>query len=83
MTEQTLGARMRALAATGHSRAAELLALAAELEDAAANYTTPGRLVGSWARARRLWQEVTGEPIMSQATIDATAKLARVLGRKP
>lgn len=69
----SLAARMRALAEEGYPEAAELLAHAAELDRAAAIMAGQGDptvstgehvrfVVGAWARARRTWQRVTGEP---------------------
>ena len=69
MTE--LGDRMRALADTGHANADELRAKADEFDTkTAAHYEGPGgeatakSLLGAWARARRLWCESTGEPLV-------------------
>lgn len=59
--------RMRELAGPGkHERAAELFARARELENAIIN-TEPGsvpKLVGAWARARRLWCQCSGEDLI-------------------
>lgn len=59
-TAPQLTDRMRALAATGHPRAEELHA-AADRIDAA---TTISQIVGAWAKARRLWCEITGESLV-------------------
>lgn len=71
MTERTaLSEKMHALADTGHARAAELRAKADELDVAAKSFyaepqtKTPGQLLGAFARARRLWCDITGEPLV-------------------
>lgn len=62
--------RMRALADTGHARASELQEKADAAEAASEGFysepqTVPvDKFVGSWARARRLWCECTGEPLL-------------------
>lgn len=62
--EPSLPERMRALADTGHERAAELRQKADEFE-AAADYSKGAKaLLGAWARARRLWCDCTGEPLI-------------------
>lgn len=54
---------MRRLADSGHPRADELrdkaLALEASLEDYEAK-----RMLGAWARARKLWCDCSGEPLV-------------------
>lgn len=57
----SLGDRMRALAQNGHPRAAELVKAAAEMEQAATEFKNAASVVKYWARARRLWCEITGE----------------------
>lgn len=63
-----LGDRMRALADSGHPRAEELREKAAAFD--AANPANAGeewsakRMMGAWARARRLWCDCTGEPLI-------------------
>ena len=52
--------RMRALAADGHPRATELFDAADRIDVA---ITIP-QIVGSWAKARKLWCEITGEPLI-------------------
>jgi hypothetical protein len=72
-----LHGQMRALADRGHPRAIELRAKADEFEaKATALYGSPKEstkaeldartksMMGAWARARRLWSECTGEPIL-------------------
>lgn len=69
-----LSDRMRALAAGDgageHERAEELRARAMNFDKAAEGfYATPQRLdakgfAGAWARARKLWCEITGEPLV-------------------
>lgn len=61
MAETPLAERMRKLAET-HERGAELIAAADEM-DAAVHLSIP-RLVGAWAKARRLWCECTGEELV-------------------
>jgi hypothetical protein len=62
---------MRALAATGHPRAVDLVEKADDFDaKAAAHYAKDGgphtakSMLGAWARARRLWSECTGEPLV-------------------
>lgn len=68
MTE--LGNRMRALAAAGHERAAELVEKADAFDAATAGYygepqtCTVQNFLGCFARARRLWCDITGEPLV-------------------
>lgn len=68
MPSKPLAARMRALADAGHPRAAELRERATDLDQAvkAASAASPEvrALLGAWARARRLWCETTGEPLV-------------------
>lgn len=56
----TLMARMRYLADTGHARADELRAAADRIDNA--NHIP--EIVGAWAKARKLWCEITGEPLI-------------------
>ncbi len=63
-----LGDKMRALADTSHPRHAELRE-AADKFDAAANAAYAGsgpvsKMVGTWARARRIYCECTGESLI-------------------
>lgn len=56
--------RMRTLAAT-HQRGSELKRLADLLDAELANDPpNPMRVLGAWARARKLWCELTGEPLV-------------------
>ena len=62
---------MRALAARGHARAAELYEKANALDAATQASFAPNadreatkRLLGAWARARRLWCDLTGEALI-------------------
>lgn len=70
MPSKPLAARMRALADAGHPRAAELRERATDLDQAvkaaSASAASPEvrALLGAWARARRLWCETTGEPLV-------------------
>lgn len=66
-----LSDNMRALAASGHPRAEELIAKAGEFDaKTAAHYSETGdrdtakSMLGAWARARRLWADCTGEPLV-------------------
>jgi hypothetical protein len=62
--QPSLAEKMRQLAASGHERAADLKKLADEF-DAVSDYSKgPKALLGAWARARRLWCECTGEPLV-------------------
>lgn len=76
--------RMRRLAVT-HPRKDELLAVAGEFEKAARGFygdpqtVDAKKFVGTWARAKRLWCECTGEPIVSKAVSEAGARLMKVL----
>lgn len=62
--EPALWERMRALADSGHARADELRQKADELEAVADYSKGPKALLGAWARARRLWCDCTGEPLV-------------------
>jgi len=55
---------MRALAQRGHPRGAELIEKANAMEDAATEFKDAKTVLGTWARARRLWCECTGEPLI-------------------
>lgn len=65
-----LSDKMRALADRGHVRADELREKAKAFDDAAAGfYAEPQtvdvkKFMGCWARARRLWCDVSGEPLV-------------------
>lgn len=66
-TTSELGDRMRALAETGHPRAVELRDKAAALDAACpvnAETFDARKMLGAWARARRLWCDCTGEPLV-------------------
>lgn len=70
MSDRTaLSIRMHALADSGHERAEELR-LKADAFDTATEglYATPqtcsvAKFMGAFARARRLWCDITGEPL--------------------
>lgn len=68
MIETDLAKKMRALAATGHPRAAELIEKADAFDKAINDSNTPvvtaRSVVGRWARARRVWSECSGEPLI-------------------
>lgn len=65
-----LADKMRALADTGHPRAEELRQKASAFDTAAAGfYAEPQtvdvkKYVGTWARARRLWCDCSGESLV-------------------
>lgn len=70
MSETNLGGRMLELAESGHERAEELRAKALAFETATAGfYGEPQtvdvkKFMGAYARARKLWCEITGEPLV-------------------
>lgn len=55
--------RMRALAKDGHPCAEELRQRADDMDNAIATHDMR-KMIGAWARARRLWCECTGEPLI-------------------
>lgn len=60
---------MHALADTGHERAAELREKADAFDAAAAAFFSADagdvkKMLGCWARARRLYSDCTGEPLI-------------------
>lgn len=65
-----LGNKMRRLADEGHERAEELRAKATEFDEKTAGYYGDPQTVsvksfmGAFARARRLWCDCTGEPLV-------------------
>jgi hypothetical protein len=65
-----LHSKMRALADTGHPKAGELREKADAFEAAAKGFysdpqTVPvQKFMGAWARARRLYSECSGEPLV-------------------
>lgn len=66
-----LSKRMHALADTGHPRAAELREKADAFDAATTAHYDPKhtpetakRMLGAFARARRLWCDITGEPLV-------------------
>lgn len=65
-----LQTNMRALADAGHEKADELREKAAAFEDAAIGFygdpqtVTVKSFMGCWARARRLYSECSGEPLI-------------------
>lgn len=69
-TRTALSERMHALADTGHARAVELREKADAFDVATAGlFTVPPtcsvpKMVGCFARARRLWCDITGEPLV-------------------
>lgn len=81
-----LSPKLRSLAASGHPRADELLKAAEEMDAKEVGYfadpqTVPvASMLGAWARAKRLWSECSGEPLVPKAIIDTSVRLAEVLG---
>lgn len=69
-TRTALSERMHALADTGHDRATELREKADAFDVATAGAfavpptSTVPKLLGTFARARRLWCDITGEPLV-------------------
>ena len=61
--EQLLVDAMRELAKT-HERGAELQEKATELEAALDGTGSVLRLIGAWARARKLWCDCTGDALV-------------------
>lgn len=59
---KTLMEKMRSLA-DGHPRGDELREKADKLDAAITNYD-PAKVLGAWARARKLWCEITGEALI-------------------
>ena len=68
MIGSDLGDRMRALADEGHPRASELREKAEAFDKAnpanAGDNWDAQRMLGAWARARRLWCDCTGESLI-------------------
>ena len=62
LSAPSLSDKMRTLA-KDHPRAFELLDKASALEAAVAQ-SNAKQILGAWARARRLWCECTGEPLI-------------------
>lgn len=66
----TLGDKMRALADIGHARSVELREKANAFDEAADGFYGTSQTVGAkqflgaFARARKLWCEITGEPLV-------------------
>jgi hypothetical protein len=60
-----LANRMRSLAAAGSPRAEELIEKADELDKTAdADAWDTEKVLRAWMRARKLWCELTGEPLL-------------------
>lgn len=70
MSATPLAEKMRALAATGHPSAAELNEKADAFDAATQGYygdpqtVTAPKFLGCYARARRLWCDCSGEPLV-------------------
>ena len=62
--EPALFDKMRSLASDGHPQAYALRQRADELETAVVGKPSAKQILGAWARARRLWCECTGEPLI-------------------
>ena len=63
--QQGLVEKMNALADKGGERHEELRARAAELYDAIrSDEWSAKKMLVAWARARKLWFDVTGEPLI-------------------
>ena len=62
--EPALFDKMRALANEGHPRAEALRQRADEFEKAVVDKSSVRQLLGAWTRARRLWCECTGDPLI-------------------
>lgn len=60
--ETPLSTKMKNLARSGHPRSAELLEAANQLESCVDGPTRV--LLGAWAKARRIWSECSGEPLV-------------------
>jgi hypothetical protein len=63
-TQDALPDRMRELAASGHPRSDELVSAADDLDMVMRDYDCARTLVREWARARRIWSECSGEPLI-------------------
>ena len=69
--------------AKGHPRSAELMATALALDEAVnAAYGVDGppkdafkKFIGAWARARLLWRDVTGEPLIEEGRLEVGVRL--------
>lgn len=61
--ENSLTDRMRTLAKDGHPCAEELRQRADDMDNAIATHDMR-KMIGAWARARRLWCKCTGEPLI-------------------
>lgn len=62
-----LSEKMHVLADGGHARASELREKADAFDAATAKAGQPGAaksILGAWARARRVWCECTGDPLV-------------------
>lgn len=61
---ESLDIKMHTLADKGHPRAAELREKADALVSAIEQSASAKKILGAWARARRLWCDCTGEPLI-------------------
>lgn len=65
-----LANKMRELSASGHERAIELTDKADELDEVTKGFysepqtKTVQQFMGAWARARKLWCDCAGEPLV-------------------
>ena len=72
-----LANRMRSLAAAANPRAGDLIEKADELDKMiGADAWDTEKVLGAWLRARKLWCEVTGEPLLHAA--EASSRLLPV-----
>jgi hypothetical protein len=56
--------RMRQLANQGHLRAKELHDAADAFDTAVSEFQSVPKVISAWAKARRVWSECTGEPLV-------------------
>lgn len=64
LRETELSGKMRQLANNGHPRASELRELALALDRVAFTQADARKLLGAWARAKRVWSECSGESLI-------------------
>lgn len=65
MTERTpLSIKLHQIADSGHPRAVELREKADAFDKATEAFSDSKKILGTWARARRLYCDVTGEDLV-------------------